>query len=141
MAPISSKPEKRSLVPNRGRLIEKSLKWIAENGGQLPSEQIKCGPMIADIQRATCEHFGISNVDLISRRRTLEVVIPRQIAVYLSKKHTLQSLPQISQKFGGRDHTTALYSIRKIEYLEQRDEKISSAIAAIESALGIGGNQ
>lgn len=132
---------RKELGSTRERLIEMSLKWIAEHGGLLPSSQVgisEHGPMIADIQRATCEHFEIRAIDLISRRRTKKVVVPRQIAMFLSRKLTTQSLPQISKKFGGRDHTTVVHAIKKIELLEQQDAALDADISAIEAALGVG---
>lgn len=70
---------------------------------------------IQDIQRAVCEAYRISRIDLISQRRTAEIVRPRQIAMWLCKRLTVRSLPEIGMNFGGRDHTTVLHAVRKIE--------------------------
>lgn len=71
---------------------------------------------IETIQRATLVEFrGITLTDLKSRRRTANVVWPRQIAMYLSKDMTGQSLPDIGRRFGNRDHTTVIHSINKVE--------------------------
>ncbi len=70
---------------------------------------------IEDIMRIVSRHFGVSKGDLISQRRHRSVVWPRQIGMYLAKQLTSRSLPEIGRRFGGRDHTTVLHAIRKIE--------------------------
>ena len=70
---------------------------------------------IEDILRIISRHFGVSKSDLISQRRHRSVVWPRQIGMYLAKQLTARSLPEIGRRFGGRDHTTVLHAIRKIE--------------------------
>lgn len=72
---------------------------------------------IEDIQKLVANHYNISRADILSSRRTATVVRPRQIAMYLSKALTLRSLPEIGRRFGGRDHTTVLHAVRKIETL------------------------
>ena len=72
---------------------------------------------IEDIQKLVANHYNISRADILSSRRTATVVRPRQIAMYLSKALTLRSLPEIGRRFGGRDHTTVLHAVRKIENL------------------------
>ena len=72
---------------------------------------------IEDIQKLVATHYNVSRADLLSSRRTATVVLPRQIAMYLSKSLTLRSLPEIGRRFGGRDHTTVLHAVRKIENL------------------------
>ena len=72
---------------------------------------------IEDIQRVVARQYNVSRSDLLSSRRTANVVRPRQIAMYLAKTLTLRSLPEIGRRFGGRDHTTVLHAVRKIEGL------------------------
>ncbi len=72
---------------------------------------------IEDIQKLVASHYNVSRADILSSRRTATVVRPRQIAMYLSKALTLRSLPEIGRRFGGRDHTTVLHAVRKIEAL------------------------
>ena len=76
---------------------------------------------IEDIQRAVAQHFNVSKSDLLSARRNRSIVRPRQIAMYLSKHMTPRSLPEIGRRFGGRDHTTVLHAVRKIEELIAAD--------------------
>ena len=72
---------------------------------------------IEDIQKLVASHYNVSRADILSSRRTAAVVRPRQIAMYLSKALTPRSLPEIGRRFGGRDHTTVLHAVRKIENL------------------------
>lgn len=72
-------------------------------------------PSLMTIKRAVCSHFGIAMVDLLSVHRPRELVMARHVAMYLARKLTSRSLPEIGFYFGGRDHTTVLYAIRKIE--------------------------
>ncbi len=76
---------------------------------------------IEEIQRVVARHYNVSKADLLSSRRTRTIVRPRQIAMYLAKMLTPRSLPEIGRRFGGRDHTTVLHAVRKIEGLIQGD--------------------
>lgn len=90
---------------------------------------------IRDVQYAVADYFEIEPVDLLSSRRTKDIVRPRQIGYYLCKKLTLRSLPEIGRRFG-RDHTSILAGIRKIEQLRLTDAKIAADVRAIASRLG-----
>ncbi len=79
---------------------------------------------IEDIQKVVSRHFNVSRPDLLSSRRTRTIVRPRQIAMYLSKMMTPRSLPEIGRRFGGRDHTTVLHAVRKIEDLMSGDRAL-----------------
>lgn len=83
---------------------------------------------IEDIQKAVAVHFGVSKADLLSSRRTRTIVRPRQIAMYLSKAMTPRSLPEIGRRFGGRDHTTVLHAVRKIEELMRQDRQLAEQV-------------
>jgi len=72
---------------------------------------------IEDIQKLVASHYSVTRADILSSRRTATVVKPRQVTMYLSKTLTLRSLPEIGRRFGGRDHTTVLHAVRKIEGL------------------------
>ena len=83
---------------------------------------------IEDIQRVVSKHYNVSRSDLLSSRRTRTIVRPRQIAMYLSKMLTPRSLPEIGRRFGGRDHTTVLHAVRKIEELASSDNTLQQEI-------------
>ena len=83
---------------------------------------------IEDIQRIVSRHYNVSRQEMISNRRTRTIVKPRQIAMFLAKTMTPRSFPEIGRRFGGRDHTTVLHAVRKIENLLQEDNKLSHEV-------------
>ena len=90
---------------------------------------------IAQIQRRVSEHYSIRLSDLIGPRRMRNFARPRQIAMYLSKKMTSRSLPEIGKHFGGRDHTTVMHGVRKIEELKMLDSQISDDLELLRRSL------
>ena len=90
---------------------------------------------IEDIQRIVARQYNVSRADLLSSRRTANVVRPRQVAMYLAKILTLRSLPEIGRRFGGRDHTTVLHAVRKIEALTGNDPALAEEIEALKRQL------
>ena len=90
---------------------------------------------IEDIQRVVARQYNVSRADLLSSRRTANVVRPRQVAMYLAKTLTLRSLPEIGRRFGGRDHTTVLHAVRKIENLVNTDSALADEIDLLKRQL------
>ena len=90
---------------------------------------------IEDIQRIVARQYNVSRADLLSSRRTANVVRPRQVAMYLAKTLTLRSLPEIGRRFGGRDHTTVLHAVRKIEGLVDTDTTLAEEIELLKRLL------
>jgi chromosomal replication initiator protein len=90
---------------------------------------------IEDIQRVVARQYNVSRSDLLSSRRTANVVRPRQVAMYLAKTLTLRSLPEIGRRFGGRDHTTVLHAVRKIEGLVSKDTALSEEVESLKRQL------
>jgi chromosomal replication initiator protein len=90
---------------------------------------------IEDIQKVVARQFNVSKNDLLSNRRTRVIVRPRQIAMYLSKIMTPRSLPEIGRRFGGRDHTTVLHAVRKIEDLASKDQKLAHEIELLKRLI------
>jgi chromosomal replication initiator protein len=90
---------------------------------------------IEDIQRVVARQYNVSRADLLSSRRTANVVRPRQVAMYLAKTLTLRSLPEIGRRFGGRDHTTVLHAVRKIENLVGNDTALAEEIELLKRQL------
>ena len=90
---------------------------------------------IEDIQKRVATHYNVSRADLLSSRRTAAVVMPRQIAMYLAKSLTLRSLPEIGRRFGGRDHTTVLHAVRKIDNLCNNDTAMREEIDLLKRLL------
>lgn len=93
---------------------------------------------ILEIQKAVAEHFKFKNGvhDLLAHRRVRKMVRPRQIAIYLCRELTLKSLPEIGRKFAGRDHTTILHSVRKIEELIQTNPAWAAEVEVIRRRIG-----
>lgn len=90
---------------------------------------------IDEIQRKVAEHFGVRMSDMHSARRARAVARPRQIAMYLCKRLTQRSLPEIGRKFGGRDHTTVMHAVRKIEELMDQDNSFQDDVDVVRRAL------
>ncbi len=86
---------------------------------------------IDEIQKLVSSHFELKPLDLISARRSRAVARPRQIAMYLAKRLTTRSLPEIGRKFGGRDHSTVIHAVRKIEELRDTDRDIDTAVRSL----------
>ena len=78
-----------------------------------------------EIIKKTCDYYKLRQVDLMSQNRQRAIARPRQMAMYLCKRLTQRSLPEIGRKFGGRDHTTILYGVRKIEELIRTDTQVA----------------
>ena len=90
---------------------------------------------IEEIQRIVARHYNVSKQDLLSNRRTRTIVKPRQVAMYLAKMLTPRSLPEIGRRFGGRDHTTVLHAVRKIEDLVGADGKLAQELELLKRLI------
>ena len=90
---------------------------------------------IEEIQRKVAEHYNIRLSDLIGPKRVRNIARPRQVAMYLSKQLTLRSLPEIGRRFGGRDHTTIMHGVRKIEELMVTDSDLVDNLVLLRRAL------
>ena len=90
---------------------------------------------IDEIQCATAHHFGIRREEMLSDRREMLVIRPRQVAMYLAKQLTLKSFPAIGRGFADRDHTSVLHAVRRIEALLPHDAELAASIARIRDAL------
>ena len=86
---------------------------------------------IDDIQRTVSAHFNIRQSEMVSARRARAVARPRQIAMYLAKRLTPRSLPEIGRRFGGRDHTTVIHAVRQIERLRGCDADIDADVRTL----------
>jgi chromosomal replication initiator protein len=92
---------------------------------------------IEEIQRKVSEHFNIRLSDMIGPKRTRTIARPRQIAMYLAKQMTTRSLPEIGRRFGGRDHTTIMHGIRKVEELKAVDHQLAEDIDLLRRLLDV----
>lgn len=93
---------------------------------------------ISDIQSLVARRCLVSRADILSQRRSANVVKPRQMAMYLAKTLTLRSLPEIGRRFGGRDHTTVLHAVRKIEQCRRADTSLDAELTSLAAELAAG---
>ena len=90
---------------------------------------------VEDIQKVVCEHFGIRMSDIKSKRRSKSLVLPRQVAMYLSRHLCKVSLADIGGKFGGKDHSTVIHAINKVEKQLEKDSHLTQTIEEIKSKI------
>ncbi|WP_417450594.1 chromosomal replication initiator protein DnaA [Kordiimonas sp.] len=90
---------------------------------------------IDEIQRAVADYFNLRLAEMLSERRARNIARPRQIAMYLSKQLTSRSLPEIGRRFGGRDHTTVMHAVRKVEDLRRDDSQMDDDITRLSRML------
>ncbi|MEM9438172.1 MAG: chromosomal replication initiator protein DnaA, partial [Pseudomonadota bacterium] len=90
---------------------------------------------VEEIQRKVSEHYNIRLSDMLGPKRSRNLARPRQIAMYLSKKLTTRSLPDIGRRFGGRDHTTVMHGVKKIETLIVQDSQMADDLEILRRAL------
>lgn len=120
---------RRSFEPNLS--VERVDELLAHLVGAAEQKRVR----IEDIQRIVARHYNVSRQELVSNRRTRVIVKPRQIAMYLAKTLTPRSFPEIGRRFGGRDHTTVLHAVRKIEELVGEDTKLSHEIELLKRLI------
>ena len=90
---------------------------------------------IEDIQKCVAEHYNVRIAEMHSARRARSVARPRQVAMYLAKQLTARSLPEIGRKFGGRDHTTVMHAVRRIDELRQTDRNLGEDVDLLRRML------
>jgi len=83
---------------------------------------------IEDIQKKVAGHYNIKVSDMHSARRSVAIARPRQVAMYLAKKLTTKSLPEIGRKFGGKDHTTVMHAVKRIDELSRMDKEFADDV-------------
>ena len=90
---------------------------------------------IDKIQNVTSNFFSINLDEMLSQRRSRPLARPRQIAMYLAKKLTTRSLPEIGRKFANRDHTTVIHAVKTIDKILKNDEKMRKNVEEIRSII------
>jgi chromosomal replication initiation ATPase DnaA len=107
-----------------------------------PQEPKTASAQIREIMQSVAQrYYGVTVADLVSQIRTAKIVRPRQIAMYLARTYSRLPLPEIGHQFGGRDHTTVLHAVRKIEVLIEAVPALAAEIAEIRKELGEGQQQ
>lgn len=87
------------------------------------------------IRKIVCENYGIDATAMDSYCHAVKVTMPRQIAMYLCRKMTTNSLPQIGRRFANRDHTTVLHAVKKIAEMRAKDEAFNQKLAVLENTI------
>lgn len=116
----------REYLQRTGRINVGELEYIEDKRDKL---------MIADIQAKVAQHFQMRLSEMVSARRSRDVARPRQVAMYLCKRLTPRSLPEIGRKFGNRDHTTVIHAIKRIESLRKEDAELAWHVKELEREL------
>ncbi|MBR5879093.1 MAG: chromosomal replication initiator protein DnaA [Akkermansia sp.] len=112
-----------------------TIPFLKEKLADLMSKRATTGISIADIQQRVAEEFGIRLTDINGRRRTAAIAHPRQVAMFLARRHTSSSLQDIGAAFGGRDHGTVLHAMRTIEEKLREDSGLREMVDRMSAAL------
>lgn len=115
-------------VPISKMLAQDAIRNIAED--EKPN-----GVSIEQIQRAVASHFRLRLDDLISKNNARHIAVPRQVAMYLCKRLTKHSFPEIGREFGGKHHTTVIHSVDKIEALVSKDQNFHRVVSDLTDAI------
>lgn len=122
----------QGLAMATGRLIDMDLAQEAlGKQSTVPSPLIN----VQEIMARVCQHYDIKQSDLLSKRRHRSIAFPRQVAMYLARRHTEHSLEEVGGYFGGRDHTTVMHAERKILKQRQLDDQFDHLLTALEKQL------
>ena len=92
---------------------------------------------VRTIQEAVSDHYGVTVMDIVSARRLAKIVRPRHVSMYLCNKLTARSYPQIGMMHGGRDHTVAMFAVKKIKALLERDPELVASVKTIMETLHV----
>lgn len=128
---IRSEPAPVPPPPKEVVMRPKPLWFRFADGCEQPERKITA----ADIKRAVADHFKVRVADIVSDRCDKAVVMPRHIGMYLTKQLTPLSYPQIGRQFGGRDHSTIIYAVNKIEALLLTDASLAAIVDAIRESI------
>ncbi len=116
-------------------IVEMPQETMVQVYQQEPEPVVRC-PSIHRIIEAVCKKYNVTRVEILSARRTANIVRPRHVAMYLAKQLTLRSYPAIGRAFGGRDHTSILSGVRKITRLRAIFRDLDADITELEATLG-----
>jgi chromosomal replication initiator protein len=119
----------------RVKQLERIVGRVVNELGIKVCDDVRTFPTIKGIQAATARYFEISMLDLIGHARATSFVHPRQVAMYLAKRLTLHSHPTIARAFDGRDHTTVMHAVKKIEVNRVVDAQLDQALVYLSREL------
>lgn len=115
-----------------GRPVD--IDMARESLGDRP-EVVTRGPTIEEIITTVCGFYEVKRTDVLGKRRHQSISLPRQICMYLARKHTRHSLEEIGGHFGGRDHTTVLHAVRSIETKKADDADLAAVLESLDKGL------
>ena len=121
-------PTQKTVFDTRRKILRRAAVIRAEIEGYKVDMARAVVPQIGTVQTIVCRHYGVPLRDILSAIRTRDVVRVRQVAMWLCRRTTLKSYPEIGRRFGGRDHTTVLHSERLIEALRLKDPVIAQEL-------------
>lgn len=123
----------KELFPNRDRAVNflPMLRSLEPEDALIEGDQTTVGKVIA----AVASHYGISRTDLTGKRRSMSVSRPRQAAMWLCRALTQASFPEIGRRLGGRDHSTIMTGVKRIEALRITDDKLKADLARLRAVL------
>lgn len=128
-------PKPRVVLPRVIVTTHSRKPWLAPVVVEVEPPQVLPPTMSKRIKRLVCIRFNISMEELLGPNRLAVLARPRQIAQYLDKMLTRNSLPEIGRRFGGRDHTSILHSVRKITALRLTDPALNTTLLELEAEL------
>jgi hypothetical protein len=141
---IAERPIVRSYAPVKSRagmrpvphnfLWSRMWFWDLVNPRKVTEAQY--APPVRRIIDVVAKHYGVSATDIVSARRTADVVLPRQVAIYIARTHTPLSTPQIGRALGGRDHTTIGHAVKRIRFYMERSPELRSIIDKLTREVG-----
>lgn len=131
-APPPAAPDYRKEIEGlAGRIARLEAQIETRNDGDQPERWNS----MRQIRRVVCEHYGITPHDLDAKSREAPIRDIRHVAVYLCRMLTIKSFPEIGRMFGGRDHTTALHSVRTVERRVATDIDFAAEIEALKAKI------
>jgi hypothetical protein len=142
---VPAAPEPQPALLLRGDPPDYRVMWfynlVFETELKLPlilAQRAGCPQVIRieQIQVACARYYGVTRAEIISARRHVAIVRPRQVGYYLSKALTLKSLPEIGRRFGKRDHSSILHGVRKIGLLRKTDVRLDAELHSIAASVG-----
>ena len=125
-----TKLQLQSLVENRPIDLAMAKTAIGDPGANAAAE-----PTLHLIVSVVTEYYGVRVTDVQSKRRARSIAVPRQVCMYLARKHTRHSLEEIGGYFGGRDHTTVMYSVETVEQRRQTDNDFNAQVSTLDERL------
>jgi len=132
---VETPAESIDVVPTECRAVFVSADSAVDLGATVdPAPSLS----IEKVQRVVAAELGVRRLDLVSNRRTADIVWPRHVAMYLCREMTPRSLPEIGRRFGNRDHTSVMHAHRKIGALVGSDPAVASQVAFLKARVCAG---